>query len=102
MDADAPVPAAEVDGGVDPAPASEGRLLAPERYREVVLRISHPMHRPYANVLYEGNNIVIRGPRRGEVYDADGNLVSVFTSIWRQEEPGVWRIVFDKGAKACP
>lgn len=38
----------------------------------------------------------------GPVRDASGNLVATFTSIWRQEEPGVWRIVFDKGNLACP
>ena len=33
----------------------------------------------------------------GPVRDADGKLVSRFNSVWRQEAPGVWRIVFDKG-----
>lgn len=38
------------------------------------------------------------GPVRGP----DGRLVATFTSIWKQEEPGVWRIVFDKGNRVCP
>ena len=38
----------------------------------------------------------------GPVRNADGSLLATFTSIWRQEEPGVWRIVFDKGNRACP
>ena len=38
----------------------------------------------------------------GPVRSADGTLVATFTSIWRQEEPGVWRIVFDKGNQVCP
>ncbi|UCF79831.1 MAG: nuclear transport factor 2 family protein [Candidatus Eiseniibacteriota bacterium] len=37
----------------------------------------------------------------GPVYDPDGKLIATFTSIWRLEEPGVWRIIFDKGNKAC-
>ena len=37
----------------------------------------------------------------GPVYDPAGKQVATFTSIWRQEAPGVWRIVFDKGCKAC-
>lgn len=37
----------------------------------------------------------------GPVYDRDGKLVSRFTSIWRQEAPGRWRIVFDRGCPAC-
>lgn len=34
----------------------------------------------------------------GPVRDASGKLVARFNSVWRQEAPGVWRIVFDKGA----
>ena len=37
----------------------------------------------------------------GPVRDASGALIATFTSIWRQEAPGVWRIVFDKGNEAC-
>jgi len=33
----------------------------------------------------------------GPVHDPSGKLVGRFNSIWRQEAPGVWRIVFDKG-----
>jgi hypothetical protein len=35
------------------------------------------------------------------VYDPGGKLVATFTSIWRLEAPGVWRIVFDKGNDVC-
>lgn len=37
----------------------------------------------------------------GPVRNARGKTVGSFTSIWRQEAPGVWRIVFDKGNDAC-
>ncbi len=37
----------------------------------------------------------------GPVHDPEGNLIGRFTSIWRQEAPGQWRIVFDKGCN-CP
>jgi ketosteroid isomerase-like protein len=33
----------------------------------------------------------------GPVFDAAGKRVASFTSVWRLEAPGVWRIVFDKG-----
>jgi ketosteroid isomerase-like protein len=33
----------------------------------------------------------------GPVRDENGKRVSRFNSVWRQESPGVWRIVFDKG-----
>jgi ketosteroid isomerase-like protein len=37
----------------------------------------------------------------GPVRDASGKEFATFTSIWRLEAPGVWRIVFDKGDDAC-
>lgn len=37
----------------------------------------------------------------GPVYDPAGKLVGRFRSIWRQESPGQWRIVFDKGEDSC-
>jgi ketosteroid isomerase-like protein len=38
----------------------------------------------------------------GPVRNSKGELVGTFTSIWRREGTGTWRIVFDKGNKACP
>jgi ketosteroid isomerase-like protein len=37
----------------------------------------------------------------GPVRNAQGKLFATFTSIWRREAPGQWRIVFDKGAEIC-
>ena len=37
----------------------------------------------------------------GPVYDAGGKLMAEFTSIWRLEAPATWRVIFDKGNKAC-
>lgn len=37
----------------------------------------------------------------GPVRNAKGELIATFTSIWRLEEPGKWRIIFDKGDKVC-
>jgi hypothetical protein len=37
----------------------------------------------------------------GPVRDPYGQLVGRFNSVWRQESPGVWRIVLDKGSDAC-
>jgi len=36
----------------------------------------------------------------GPVRDPQGKLIGRFASIWRQEAPGVWRIVFDRGEAA--
>jgi ketosteroid isomerase-like protein len=37
----------------------------------------------------------------GPVHDPQGKLIATFTSIWRLEATGTWRIVFDKGNEAC-
>ena len=37
----------------------------------------------------------------GPVLDPDGHQVGTFTSIWRLEADGVWRIIFDKGCPPC-
>lgn len=37
----------------------------------------------------------------GPVYDSSGKMMAYFNSTWRLEAPGVWRVVFDKGFKAC-
>ena len=44
-------------------------------------------------VLADGTLALSSGP----VHNAAGQLISRFNSIWRQEVPGVWRVVFDKG-----
>ena len=37
----------------------------------------------------------------GPVRDPKGRLIATFTSIWRWEAPGAWRIIFDKGNDVC-
>jgi ketosteroid isomerase-like protein len=37
----------------------------------------------------------------GPVSDPGGKPVATFTSIWRLEASGKWRIIFDKGNRAC-
>jgi ketosteroid isomerase-like protein len=48
-------------------------------------------------VLESGNVAISTGP----VFDSKGDKFASFTSIWRQESPGVWHIIFDKGDDAC-
>ena len=48
-------------------------------------------------VLESGNLALSSGP----VFDPSGKKFATFTSIWRQDAPGVWRIVFDKGNPEC-
>ena len=49
-------------------------------------------------VLDDGSLAQTKGP----VWDPAGNVIAEFRSTWRQESPGVWKIVFDDGACACP
>ena len=49
------------------------------------------------SVLDSGKLAISTGP----VWNAEGKRTSTYTSIWRQEEPGVWRIIFDKGDRFC-
>jgi ketosteroid isomerase-like protein len=37
----------------------------------------------------------------GPVLDADGKRVGTFTSIWRREADGTWKVVIDHGCPAC-
>jgi ketosteroid isomerase-like protein len=49
-------------------------------------------------VLADGTLALSTGPVR----DRAGRLVARFNSIWRQEAPGAWRVVFDKGQPPDP
>jgi uncharacterized protein (TIGR02246 family) len=49
-------------------------------------------------VLADGTLAQTKGP----VHDPSGKTIAEFRSTWRQEAPGVWKIVFDDGACACP
>ena len=51
----------------------------------------------HVEVLDSGTLALSTGPVR----NARGKLVARFNSIWRQESPGVWRIVFDRGSPVC-
>jgi len=49
-------------------------------------------------VLDSGSLAISSGPVR----DSKGALIATFTSVWRLEDAGKWRIIFDKGNRACP
>jgi ketosteroid isomerase-like protein len=38
----------------------------------------------------------------GPVRNPEGKVTSRFMSVWRQEAPGVWRIIFDRGSPLSP
>jgi ketosteroid isomerase-like protein len=37
----------------------------------------------------------------GPVTNAAGKRVGMYTSIWRREESGEWRLIFDRGCPVC-
>jgi ketosteroid isomerase-like protein len=37
----------------------------------------------------------------GDVKDEMGRVFGTFTTVWRQEKDGKWRVVFDKGCQVC-
>ena len=37
----------------------------------------------------------------GPVFNAAGKRVATFTSIWRREKTGEWKIIFDRGCSEC-
>jgi ketosteroid isomerase-like protein len=51
----------------------------------------------HVEVLPSGDLALTTGP----VYDPSGRIVGRFNSVWRQEKPGQWRVVFDKGSPVC-
>ncbi len=48
-------------------------------------------------VLSSGSLALTSGP----VYDQNGKQIGTFTTLWRLEKDGKWRVVFDKGCDAC-
>jgi ketosteroid isomerase-like protein len=50
------------------------------------------------DVLADGTLALSTGPVR----DASGKLIARFNSVWRQEAPGVWRVIIDKGSPPDP
>ncbi len=49
-------------------------------------------------ILESGTLAISTGP----VWNTAGERTSTYTSIWRREPSGEWRIIFDKGNKYCP
>ena len=37
----------------------------------------------------------------GPVYDSSHKRIGTFNSVWRREDSGKWKIVFDKGCPPC-
>ncbi len=79
--------------------ARRGRDQVAERWKEYYQGEEAPFSwRPETVVVLDSGNLALS---TGPVFNRSGKLISYYTSTWRQEEPGVWRVIFDKGNKAC-
>lgn len=61
---------------------------------------------PQAPFSWEPDNVEVMSTGElalssGPVRDPNGKLIARFNSVWRQEAPGVWRIILDMGNDAC-
>lgn len=58
----------------------------------------------FVEVLEDGDLALTRGPYRMIAKNSEGNEVEhwgTFNSVWRKNEDGVWRIIFDAGNNAA-
>jgi hypothetical protein len=55
------------------------------------------LRRAEVEVLNSGTLAITSGPVR----DSKGTVFATFTSVWRLEEGGKWRVIFDKGNPVC-
>jgi ketosteroid isomerase-like protein len=74
--------------------------------RAVAERWARFYEKPQAPFSWEPDQVEVLDSGRlalssGPVRDPQGKLIARFTSIWRRESPGTWRIVFDKGSEVC-
>jgi ketosteroid isomerase-like protein len=76
-----------------------GKKAVAEAWKGMYIRPDAPFswEPDQVEVLDSGTLALSSGP----VYDPKGKLISRFSSVWRLEAPGTWRIVFDKGTEVC-
>lgn len=64
--------------------------MAPQRYRHVVPRLSPPTGFRFRNLIYEANNMTLRGPRgEDELYESTGSEIA---ARWREASAGVRKV----------
>jgi len=91
----------------DEAVFFSGPGAAPLRGKRVIAeRWARFYEKPQAPFSWEPEQVEVLDSGRlalssGPVRDPQGKLIARFTSIWRREAPGTWRIIFDKGSEVC-
>lgn len=83
----------------DPEPPMRGKEAVAKGWKRFFDKPAAPFswEPDQVEVLASGKLAISGGP----VYDQGGKLVARFSSIWRLEAPGRWRIVFDRGNDVC-
>ena len=86
-------------GNQDDRPALRGKQAVAEGWKRFFEAPAAPFSWEPAvvEVLDSGTLALSSGPDK----DPKGELIGKFTSIWRLESGGRWRIVFDRGCPVC-
>ena len=81
------------------AKSLRGRQQVIEGWRKLYASPSAPFswEPETVEVLPSGNLALTAGPVR----DPKGTLIGTFSTIWRLEPDGRWRVVFDRGCEVC-
>jgi ketosteroid isomerase-like protein len=82
---------------------SKGPLRGPDAVVAAWKKLFDGAQPPFS---WQPDNVVVTGHgdlamSTGPVRDPAGKVVARFNSVWRQEAPGVWRILLDMGNDAC-
>ncbi len=87
-----------VASGIAAAAEDLGTLAAQVRATEIALAQPPFSWKPETVEVQEGGKLALS---TGPVLDAAGKRIATFTSIWRREPSGEWKIIFDRGSPDC-
>ena len=86
-------------GNAEPASPARGKRAIADRWRPFFEGPRPPFS--WAPDLVEALDSGTLALTSGLVKNADGAPIGRFTSIWRRDADGSWRIVFDRGSVLC-
>lgn len=86
-------------GNDEKQPALRGKRAVAEAWKKFFGAPTPPFSwgPDVVEVIDSGNLALTSGPVR----NPQGELIGRFTSIWRRETDGRWRVIFDRGCPAC-
>ena len=80
--------------------AARGKQAVIERWKRYFEAETPPFSwQPETVVVLETGELALS---TGPVINAEGKLIAYFSSIWRKQKSGEWKIICDKGNRACP